>query len=248
MKTRGRTALITGGNRGLGEAIARALHDAGHAVIVTHTPGNSRVAAWLQARAAEGYAFAAYGVDVSDYESTQELARQVHADGHRVDILVNNAGITRDSTLRKLDKPGWDAVLRTNLDSMFNVTKPFIEPMIGRGWGRIINIASINGSKGQFGQTNYSASKAGVHGFTKALAQEVARKGVTVNTVSPGYLATEMVSAVREDVLGQIVAAIPVGRLGEPAEIAALVAFIASDAAAFMTGSNVSMNGGQHMY
>lgn len=247
MKTRGRTALITGGNRGLGEAIARALHDAGHAVIVTHTPGNSRVAAWLQAQAAEGYAFAAYGVDVSDYESTQELARQVHADGHRVDILVNNAGITRDSTLRKLDKPGWDAVLRTNLDSMFNVTKPFIEPMIGRGWGRIINIASINGSKGQFGQTNYSASKAGVHGFTKALAQEVARKGVTVNAIAPGYVGTDMVMAIKPEVREQIVAQIPMGRLGKPEEIGKLVAYLASEYAGYMTGSTLSINGGLHM-
>jgi acetoacetyl-CoA reductase len=242
------TALVTGGNRGLGEAIARALHDAGHAVIVTHTPGNSKVAGWLQEQAAQGYAFDAYGVDVSDHESTQAFARRVHADGRQVDILVNNAGITRDSTFRKLDKAGWDAVLRTNLDSMFNVTKPFLDPMLEQGWGRIINISSINGSKGQFGQTNYSAAKAGVHGFTKALAQEVARKGVTVNTVSPGYLATEMVMAVPEDVRRRIVDAIPVGRLGQPDEIASLVAFIASDAAAFMTGSNVAMNGGQHMY
>ncbi|HMN21909.1 MAG TPA: acetoacetyl-CoA reductase [Ottowia sp.] len=243
-----RTALVTGGNRGLGLAIAKALHDAGHGVIVTHTPGNPTIEAWRQAQTQAGYTFATYGVDVGDHESTQELARRVAADGRQVDILVNNAGITRDATLRKLDKASWDAVLRTNLDSMFNVTKPFLDPMLERGWGRIINISSINGSKGQFGQTNYSAAKAGVHGFTKALAQEVARKGITVNTVSPGYLATEMVMAVREDVRQQIIAGIPVGRLGEPAEIAALVAFIASDAAAFMTGSNVAMNGGQHMY
>ena len=248
MSTTQRTALVTGGNRGLGAAIARALRDAGHRVIVTHTPGNITIGQWQQAQATQGYSFATYGVDVSDYESTQELARRIHAEGHRIDILVNNAGITRDATLRKLDKAGWDAVLRTNLDSMFNVTKPFIDPMVERGWGRIVNISSINGSKGQFGQTNYSAAKAGVHGFTKALAQEVARKGVTVNTVSPGYLATEMVMAVREDVRRKIVDAIPVGRLGQPAEIAALVAFIASEAAAFMTGSNVAMNGGQHMY
>lgn len=188
-----RTALVTGGNRGLGAAIARSLHDAGHRVIVTHTPGNPTIDQWQHTQAAQGYGFAAYGVDVSDYESAQELARRIHVDGHRIDILVNNAGITRDATLRKMDKVGWDAVLRTNLDSMFNVTKPFIDPMVERGWGRIINVSSINGSKGQFGQTNYSAAKAGVHGFTKALAQEVARKGVTVNTVSPGYLATEMV-------------------------------------------------------
>lgn len=243
-----RTALVTGGNRGLGEAVARALHDAGHSVLIAHTPGNPKVAHWLETQAAQGYDFSAYGVDVSDYESTLELASKIHSDGRQVDILVNNAGITRDSSFRKLDKANWDLVLRTNLDSMFNVTKPFLDPMLERGWGRIVNIASINGSKGQFGQTNYSASKAGVHGFTMALAQEVARKGITVNTVAPGYLATDMVAAVPEETLQRIVGAIPVGRLGQPAEIAALVAFIASDAAAFMTGSKVSMNGGQHMY
>lgn len=243
-----RTALVTGGNRGLGEAVARALHDAGHSVLIAHTPGNPKVAHWLETQAAQGYDFSAYGVDVSDYESTLQMAGKIHSDGRQVDILVNNAGITRDSSFRKLDKANWDLVLRTNLDSMFNVTKPFLDPMLERGWGRIVNIASINGSKGQFGQTNYSASKAGVHGFTMALAQEVARKGITVNTVAPGYLATDMVAAVPEETLQRIVGAIPVGRLGQPAEIAALVAFIASDAAAFMTGSKVSMNGGQHMY
>lgn len=243
-----RTALVTGGNRGLGAAIACALHDAGYRVIITHTPGNTTIGPWQQAQAAHGYEFAPYAVDVSDYDSAQKLARCIHTDGHQIDVLVNNAGITRDATLHKLDKASWDAVLRTNLDSMFNVTKPFIDPMMERGWGRIINISSINGSKGQFGQTNYSAAKAGVHGFTKALAQELARKGVTVNTVSPGYLATEMVMAVREDVRQKIIDAIPIGRLGQPEEIAALVVFIASDAAAFMTGSNVAMNGGQHMY
>ncbi len=243
-----RTALVTGGMGGLGEAIARALHDADHAVLMTHSPGNDHVRTWLQAQADAGYTFKAYGVDVADAASAQALAERIHADGHQVDILVNNAGITRDGTFRKLSKVNWDAVLRTNLDSVFNVTKPFIDGILERGWGRIVNISSINASKGQFGQTHYSAAKAGVHGFTKALAQEVARKGVTVNTVSPGYLATKMVTAVPEDVLKQIVAGIPVGRLGKPEEIAALVAFIASDAAAFLTGSNVSMNGGQHMY
>ena len=247
MSSSGRTALVTGGNRGLGAAIARALDDAGHRVIITHTPGNDKVAAWLDAQDTKGYRFTAYGVDVGDWESTQALARQIQADGHHVDILVNNAGITRDATLRKMDKAGWDAVLRTDLDSVFHVTKPFLDGMLERGWGRVVNISSINGLKGQFGQTNYSAAKAGMHGFTKALAQEVARKGVTVNTVSPGYLATKMVTAVPPDVLQQIVAGIPVGRLGQPAEIAALVSFIASEAAAFMTGSNVSMNGGQYM-
>src|SRR5690625_4741438 len=248
MTSKQRTALVTGGNRGLGAAIAKSLHDSDHKVIITHTPGNTKVAQWLKEQSDEGYAFTAYGVDVSDYESTQALAARVFDDGHTVDVLVNNAGITRDATLRNLSKIDWDAVLRTNLDSMFNVSKPFVEPMAERGWGRVINIASINGSKGQFGQTNYSAAKAGVHGFTKALAQEVVRKGVTVNTVSPDYLATEMVMAIREDIRQKIIDGIPIGRLGQPSEIAALVAFIASDAAAFMTGSNVAMNGGQHMY
>jgi acetoacetyl-CoA reductase len=248
MNRQKRTALVTGGNRGLGEAIAGALHDAGHDVIITHTPGNPRIAAWLETQAARGRDFAAYGVDVSDFESAQALGRDIAADGRQVDILVNNAGITRDATLRKLDYANWDLVLRTNLYSMFTVTKLFIEPMLERGWGRVINISSINGSKGQFGQTNYSAAKAGIHGFTMALAQEVARKGITVNTVAPGYLATDMVTAVPQEILRGIIDAIPVGRLGEPAEIAALIAFIASDAAAFMTGSRIAMNGGQHMY
>lgn len=248
MELEKRTALVTGGNGGLGEAISRALHDAGHDVIIAHALDNAEVAGWLEMQAAQGYDFAAYGVDVADVDSTRELAQEIHADGRQVDILVNNAGITRDATLRKLDYADWDLVLRTNLYSMFNVTKCFIEPMMERNWGRIINISSVNGTKGQFGQTNYSASKAGVHGFTMALAQEVARKGVTVNTVAPGYLATSMVTAVPQDVLQQIVDAIPVGRLGQPAEIAALISFMASDAAAFMTGSKVAMNGGQHMY
>ncbi|MEL1263799.1 acetoacetyl-CoA reductase [Pseudoxanthomonas putridarboris] len=248
MASSGRTALVTGGMGGLGEAVARVLHDRGHTVLVAHSPGNDHVHAWLERQAADGYAFTAYAVDVADEASCQALAAKIQADGHTVDILVNNAGITRDGVFRKMSKVNWDAVLRTNLDSVFNVTRPVIEGMLERGWGRIVNISSINGSKGQFGQTNYSAAKAGMHGFTKALAQEVAKKGVTVNTVSPGYLATRMVTAVPQEVLERIVAGIPVGRLGEPEEIAELVAFIASDAAAFMTGSNVSMNGGQHMY
>lgn len=244
-----RTALVTGGTSGLGQAIARQLHDAGHTVLVTHRPGRTGIDDWLQSEAALGYQFKAYAVDVADYDVCQAMAAKVHADGFEVDILINDAGVTRDGTFKKMTKENWDAVLRTNLDSMFNVTKPFLDDMTERGWGRIVNIASINGSKGQFGQTNYSASKAGIHGFTKSLALEVARKGVTVNTVSPGYFDTRMVAAVPDDILeSQIISQIPVGRLGIPHEVGALVRFICSEDAAFMTGSNVAMNGGQHMY
>jgi len=243
------TALVTGGTGGLGQAIARALHDQGHTVLVAHSPGNDRVPAWLQAQANDGYTFHAYEANVADEASCQAMAERIRADGHRVDILVNNAGITRDGTFRKMQKSAWDSVLRTNLDSLFNVTHPLIDGMIEAGWGRIVNIASINGSKGQFGQTNYAASKAGIHGFTKSLALELARKGITVNTVSPGYMDTAMVAAVPQDVLeSQIITQIPVGRLGRPEEIGALVAFVCTDLAAFMTGSNLAMNGGQHMY
>jgi len=175
------------------------------------------------------------------------MLKQVENDLGPVDILVNNAGITKDGTFRKMTKDAWDAVMKINLDSLFNMTKPVIEGMTSRGWGRIINISSINGQKGQIGQTNYTASKAGMHGFTMSLAQEVARKGVTVNTVSPGYIATDMVMAVPEEIREKIIAQIPVGRLGTPGEIAALVDFLASDDGGFATGADFSINGGQHM-
>lgn len=244
-----RTALVTGGTTGLGNAIARQLHDTGHQVLVTFHAGKKDADDWLKQESAQGYDFHAYPVDVSSYDSCQALAEKIRADGFSVDILINNAGVTRDSTFKKMEKESWDVVLRTNLDSMFNTTKPFLDGMSERGWGRIVNISSINGSKGQFGQTNYAASKAGVHGFTKALALEVARKGITVNTVSPGYFDTAMVADVRQDILeNQIISQIPVGRLGSPHEIGALVGFICSEEAGFMTGSNVAMNGGQHMY
>jgi acetoacetyl-CoA reductase len=243
-----RTALVTGGTRGLGEAIAQRLFDDGCDVIVTHTLGNANSDDWLEAQKADGRTFVAHPVDVADAVSCAALADRLQADGRIVDILVNNAGITRDATFKKLTLEDWNAVLRTNLDSMFNMTKPFAEPMAQRGWGRIINIASINGQKGSFGQTNYAAAKAGIHGFSMSLAQELARKGVTVNTVSPGYLATQMVMQVPKEVLEEkIVSQIPIGRLGEPREIAALVAFIASPEGAYMTGANLAMNGGHHM-
>ena len=165
-----------------------------------------------------------------------------------IDVLVNNAGITRDMTFKKMDKPNWDAVMRTNLDSVFNMTKPVCDGMVERGWGRIINISSVNGQKGAFGQTNYSAAKAGMHGFTKALALEVARKGVTVNTISPGYIGTKMVMAIPQEVLdSKIIPQIPMARLGKPEEVAGLVAYLSSDEAAFVTGANIAINGGQHM-
>src|SRR5699024_10433876 len=241
MNDKPRTALVTGGNSGLGAASAKALHDAGHDVIIAHTPDNDQAARWLKEQAEHGYDFIGMEVDVSDWASTQRLADNIHARGMQVDILVNNAGITRDATFRKLTKENWDAVLRTNLDSMFNVTRPLADSMAERGWGRIINISSVIGTKCQFGQTNYSASKPRIHRYTMALAQELAGKGVTVNTIAPGYMATEMVEAVPEETMKHIVSEIPVGRLGKPEEFAALVVFIASEAAAYMTGSKVSM-------
>lgn len=244
-----RKALVTGGAGCLGQAIARALHDAGHQVIITYHSNEDAARAWVDSEAAQGRRYAMYKVDVADYDSCQALARRLEEDGHQIDILINNAGLTRDASLRKMSYENWTDVLRGNLDSMFNMTQPLCGAMADRGWGRIVNISSVNGSKGAFGQTNYAASKAGIHGFTKALALELASKGVTVNTVSPGYLDTRMVQAVPEDVLKEkILPQIPVGRLGQPEEVAALVAFMCSDAAGFMTGSNVAMNGGQHMY
>jgi len=233
---------------GLGEAISLKLHDAGYDVVVTHTPGNPNVQDWLAAMDATGRNFRAYAVDVADYDACQATMAKILAEVGRVDILVNNAGITRDMAFKKMDKVNWDAVIRTNLDSVFNVTKPLCEGMVERGWGRIINISSINGSKGAFGQTNYAAAKAGMHGFTKSLALEVARKGVTVNTISPGYLATKMVTAVPQEIMDtKILPQIPVGRLGKPEEVAALVAFLCSEDAGYVTGANIAINGGQHM-
>lgn len=243
-----RIALVTGGMGGLGEAMCIKLASIGCRVVTTYSHGNTKAGAWLASMKERGYDFFAYPCDVADYDSAQQCIAQIEKDVGAIDILVNNAGITRDTTFKKMDKTDWDAVMRTNLDSVFNMTKPVCDGMVERGWGRIINISSVNGQKGAFGQTNYSAAKAGMHGFTKALALEVARKGVTVNTISPGYIGTKMVMAIPQEVLdSKIISQIPMGRLGKPEEVAGLVAYLAADEAAFMTGANIAINGGQHM-
>ncbi len=244
-----RLALVTGGMGGIGESICMRLADAGHRVVLTYSPHRSGTQDWLAAMKEKRYAFHAYEVDVGDYESCQQMVAKLHAELGPIDILVNNAGITRDMTFKKMTKLDWDAVLNTNLNSVFNVTKPIVDGMLDRAWGRVINISSVNGQKGAFGQTNYSTAKAGMHGFTKALALEVARKGITVNTVSPGYIGTKMVMAIPKEILdSKILPQIPVGRLGKPEEVAGLVAYLASEEAAFITGANISINGGQHMF
>ena len=243
-----RVALITGGMGGLGETISTKMVRAGYRVVVTHSPSNTTADEWLARMRGYGYDFKAYPVDVSEYESCQRCVAQVVEEAGPVDILVNNAGITRDMTFRKMAKPDWDAVLRTNLDSVFNMTKHVCDGMVARRWGRIINVASVNGSKGAFGQTNYAAAKAGMHGFTKALALEVGAKGVTVNTISPGYIGTKMVTAIPREILeSKILPQSPVGRLGLPEEVAGLIIYLCSEEAAFVNGANIAINGGQHM-
>ena len=243
-----RVALVTGGMGGLGEAICIKLAALGYKVVTTHSPGNTKAHEWLQTMNNMGYGFKAFPCDVADFDSCKECVEQVTKEVGPVDVLVNNAGITRDMTFKKMTKADWDAVMRTNLDSLFNMSKQVVDAMSDRGWGRVINVSSVNGSKGAFGQTNYSAAKAGVHGFTKALALEVAKKGVTVNTISPGYIGTKMVTAIPKEVLdSKILPHIPVGRLGKPEEVAGLIIYLASDEAAFVTGANIAINGGQHM-
>ena len=244
-----KVALVTGGMGGLGTAICRRLQAEGFRVAATYSPGNATPDAWLAAQRDEGYRFTTYRVDVTDYGDCEWMMQKLLAEMGRLDVLVNNAGITRDKSLRKMTLDDWQAVLRADLDSVFNMSKQAIEPMMAQQFGRIINISSVNGQQGAFGQTNYSAAKAGMHGFTKALALEMARHGVTVNTVSPGYLRTKMVEAVPAEVMnGKILPQIPMGRLGEPDEIAGLVAYLVSEDAGFMTGANLAINGGQHMY
>jgi len=242
-----RIAYVTGGMGGIGTAICQRLCRDGHTVVAGCGPGSTRKDRWLGEMRAEGFDIYASEGNVTDWDSTKRAFDAVRTEVGPVDILVNNAGITRDGVFQKMTLEAWRAVIETNLNSLFNVTKQVIDGMLERGWGRIVNISSVNGQKGQFGQTNYSTAKAGIHGFTMSLAQEVAGRGVTVNTVSPGYIGTDMVRAIKPERLEKIVSAIPVKRLGEPAEIASIVAWLVSEESAFATGADFSLNGGLHM-
>ncbi|MFC5499672.1 acetoacetyl-CoA reductase [Caenimonas terrae] len=241
-----KVAYITGGMGGIGTAICQRMHKEGFTVIAGCGPTRD-FNKWLGEQKELGYEFHASVGNVGAWESTVDAFSKAKAEHGPIDVLVNNAGITRDRMFLKMSREDWDAVIETNLNSMFNVTKQVVGDMVEKGWGRIINISSVNGEKGQAGQTNYSAAKAGMHGFTMALAQELANKGVTVNTVSPGYIGTDMVKAIREDVLNKIVATIPVKRLGKPEEIASIIAWLASEDGSYSTGADFSVNGGLHM-
>ena len=241
-----RLAYVTGGMGGIGTAICRKFHDMGFKVIAGCGPTRD-YGKWIDEQKAHGFTFYASVGNVGDWESTVTAFGKAKAEHGSIDVLVNNAGITRDRMFLKMTREDWDAVIETNLNSMFNVTKQVVGDMVEKGWGRIINISSVNGEKGQAGQTNYSAAKAGMHGFSMALAQELANKGVTVNTVSPGYIGTDMVKAIRQDVLDKIVATIPVKRLGEPSEIASIIAWLAGEESGYTTGADFSVNGGLHM-
>jgi acetoacetyl-CoA reductase len=242
-----KVALVTGAMGGLGTAISQALAKEGVKVVTNCLPGFPQKDEWLAAQKVLGFEFIAAEGDVSDYESCKEMVAKIETDVGQIDILVNNAGITRDKFFPKMEKPQWDAVINTNLNSLFNVTHHISAKMAERGWGRIINISSVNGVKGQAGQTNYSTAKAGVLGFTKALAAELATKGVTVNAIAPGYVGTEMVMAIREDIRQGIVDTIPMKRLGKPEEIGALCVYLSSELAGYVTGATININGGLHM-
>ncbi len=239
-------AYVTGGMGGIGTAICQRLHKEGYKVIAGCGPTRNH-AKWIAEQAELGFGFYASVGNVGNWDSTVEAFTKTKAEHGSIDVLVNNAGITKDRMFMKMTREDWDAVIETNLNSMFNVTKQVVGDMVEKGWGRIINISSVNGAKGQAGQTNYSAAKAGMHGFSMALAQELATKGVTVNTVSPGYIGTDMVKAIRTEVLEKIVATVPVKRLGEPSEIASIIAWLASDEGGYATGADFSVNGGLHM-
>ena len=241
-----KVAYVTGGMGGIGTAICQRLHKEGFKVIAGCGPTRD-FKKWLDEQKAKGFTFYASVGNVGSWDSTVGAFSKAKAEHGPIDVLVNNAGITRDRMFLKMTREEWDAVIETNLTSMFNVTKQVVPDMVEKGWGRIINISSVNGEKGQAGQTNYSAAKAGMHGFTMALAQEMANKGVTVNTVSPGYIGTDMVKAIRQDVLDKIVGTIPVKRLGQPSEIASIIAWLASEEGGYSTGADFSVNGGLHM-
>jgi acetoacetyl-CoA reductase len=245
---RQRVAFVTGGMGGIGTAVCRRLASGGVHVVAGCIPGYDRKNEWLASMRADGLQVDAAEGNVDDFNSCAQMFYELTSSVGPIDILVNNAGITRDATFKRMTPADWYAVINTDLNSVFNVTRQVVDGMTERGWGRIINMSSVNAIKGQFGQTNYSAAKAGMHGFTKALAQEVVRKGVTVNTISPGYVETDMVRAIKPDVLKSIVDTIPMGRLAKPAEIAGLIAYLVSDDAAYITGANISINGGLHMY
>lgn len=238
-----RVAVVTGGSRGIGEAISIALKDAGFTVAANYAGNEAKANAFTERTGIKTYKW-----DVGDFDACQAGCAQIAEELGAIDVVVNNAGITRDGTLAKMSFDDWNDVMRVNLGGCFNMAKACFSGMVERGWGRIVNIGSINGQAGQYGQVNYAAAKSGIHGFTKALAQEGARKGVTVNAIAPGYIDTDMVSAVPEAVLEKIIAKIPVGRLGQAEEIASGVAFLCSENAGFVTGSTLSINGGQHMY
>jgi acetoacetyl-CoA reductase len=243
-----RVALVTGGMSGLGTAICRRLDADGFRVAVAHAAGQRDPQAWLAAQRDDGHRFSAYRVDAADYGDAEWMVQKVLAELGRIDVLVNNVGVLCDRSLSNMSADEWHAVLRTTLDSVFNMSKQVIDPMTERRWGRIINISSVTAQSGAYGQSNYAAAKAGMHGFTKSLALELARFGITVNTISPGILRSRLVQQIPGDVMAQtILPSIPVGRLGEPAEVAALVAYLASDDAGYVTGANVAINGGQHM-
>lgn len=242
-----RVALVTGALGGIGTAICQELAKAGHEVVASDLPGLPHKDAWLAEQKAAGFDFAIAEADVSDYDSCKAMAQKVEQEVGSIDVLVNNAGITRDKFFPKMEKAMWDAVISTNLTSLFNVTHSISPKMAERGWGRIINISSLNGVRGQAGQSNYSAAKAGCLGFTKALALELVEKGVTVNAVAPGYIGTKMVLAIREDIRENLRNGIPMKRFGTPAEIGALCAYLASDMAGYITGATININGGLHM-
>ncbi|MBA2611137.1 MAG: acetoacetyl-CoA reductase [Bacteroidetes bacterium] len=242
-----RTVLVTGATGGLGTAMCKELYKDGYRVVGNYMT-QEKADKWLQTMKAEGFDIQLFHGDVSDFDSVGAMIKKIEQEVGTIDTLVNNAGITRDGRLAKMKKEDWYDVINTNLNSVFNCTRQVLDGMIERNFGRIINISSVNGQRGQFGQTNYSAAKAGMHGFTKSLSMEVAKYGITVNTISPGYIGTDMVMAVPEKVLTQIIAQVPMGRLGGTHEVAHLVSFLASEETSFITGANYSINGGQHVY